>query len=77
MSAGTRLTIIHIIMGLVFTGVGAFLLYRIFTGKTKPEDSHFGNRAYGSLIVLAFALTIGGIVWLILTFVDPYWLSSV
>lgn len=76
MSAGAKITLIHIIIGLVLTGIGALLLYGIFSKKIKSEDSHFGNRTFGSLIVFAFALTIGGIAWLILTFVDPYWLSS-
>ena len=71
-----KVFIFSMIFGLAFTGAGAFLLYRIFSGKTKPKNTRYGLRVYGSLIVLAFVLTIGGIAWLILTFVDPYWLSS-
>ena len=66
-----KLLIFRMIFGLGFTGAGAFLLYRIFSGKTKPKNTHYGLRTYASLIVLAFVLTIGGIAWLILTFVDP------
>ena len=76
MSADTRITIKFLIIGLAFTGIGAFLLYRIFSGKVKVKNTRFGLRSYAALIVLAFTLTIGGIAWIILTFVDPFWQSS-
>ena len=75
MSIPTLITVLYVIIGLLTTQGGVVLLYMIFSGKIKLEKTRSGSRSYASTLVLAFGMTIGGIAWIIWTFVDPYWVK--
>ena len=75
MNIFTLITVLYVSLGLLVTEGGVVLLYMIFSGKIKLENTRHGSRSFASTLVLAFGMTIGGIVWIICTFVDPYWIK--